>query len=66
MSHIDLDRKNAGAVVEWLRRRGVPSTMRGGPKGGSMDATVIVNQRGKLVIEPGDRVRVINGEVALS
>ena len=66
MAYIDLDHQNAGAVVMWLTQRGIPATMRGGPRGGSIDATVIVNQRGKLIIEPGDRVRVIDGEVCLS
>jgi len=50
----------------WLTERGIPATVRGGPRGGSIDATVIINQRGKLIVEPGDRVRVLNGEVWLS
>ena len=65
-SYIDLDHQNAGVVAMWLTERGIPATVRGGPWGGSIDATVIVNQGGKLIVEPGDRVRVLNGEVWLS
>lgn len=66
-THVDLTNRNAGYVTSWLRERGIPAVMRGGPKGGSIGGTVILNQRGqKLTIEPGDRVRVIDGEVAVS
>lgn len=66
-SKIELDTKNAGVVAGWLRQRGIPANVRGGPRGGSIGATVIVNQKGqKLVIEPGDTVRVIDGDVCLS
>lgn len=65
-SHFDLNPDNAGQLAIWLQRRGVDAVVRGGPKGGSLGGSVIVNQiGGRLVVEPGDRVRVINGRVVL-
>lgn len=45
---------NAGAVVAWINGSGGKATMRGGPKGGSRGASVIVTTlEGREVGEPG-------------
>lgn len=61
---LHLTRSNAGAIVGALVAAGIHTVMRGGPRGGSVDATVIVRAQ-QLVLEPGDTVTVQDGTVVV-
>ena len=55
---------NAGQIVEWITSQGGRAVMRGGPKGGSLKATVIINTlEGQHRADVGDYViRGVAGE----
>lgn len=61
---LELTRENAGVVVQWVTAGGHVAVMRGGPKGGSRDASVIIRTlEGNHLADVGDWiVRGIAGE----
>jgi hypothetical protein len=64
---LDYDSSDWGYALDWLRDRGIDNVVPGMAHAEGGGLVLIRNQRGfKFTIEPGDRMRVIDGEVCLS